>query len=610
MIAEAALEAPVSAHSDRPAEVFRQTVRRMFRFLKETDRLDELYARSVPLAGGRGYLLPVCRFHAEDPELVATLAQWRQENASAFPTQFPVTLSGTADWLRRRLLEAEDRLLFLVADARGRLVGHLGLANALGESAEVELDNVVRGVRGVAPGIMSLAVQALLDWTTEHLRPRQIHLRVFEDNTHAVAFYRRLGFAEAQRIPLRRHQEGERIEYRPLCPGDTAPPDRVFLRMVYRPPEDQAWEPGETILTAGPSISACETSYVLDAVRHGWNRHWNGYLQRFEQAFSEYVGARYALATSSGTGALHLALAALGIGPGDEVIVPDLTWVATANAVLYVGATPVFADVEPDTWCLDPASFEAAITGRTRAVIAVHLYGHPARMDRILQIARRHKLYVVEDAAPAIGAEFQGRRVGALGDIGCFSFQGAKLLVTGEGGMLVTNSEALYRRAYALWDQGRTPGTFWINELGWKYKMSNLQAALGLAQLQRVDAFIEAKREIFGWYAEGLSGVPHLRLNAEAPWARSIYWMTSIVLDEGAGISRDALRTALHERRIDTRPVFPAISQYPFWPRRQPPQPVAERLGRQGVNLPSGIRLRRREVEYICTQIRSLLERG
>lgn len=610
MIAEAASETRAAPGADRTVEVYRQTVRRMFRFLKDTDRLDELYARSLPLADGQGYLLPVCQFHAGDAELVGTLARWREENASAYPTQFPVTLSGTADWLRRRVLEAEDRLLFLVADARGRLVGHLGLANALDETAEVELDNVVRGVPGLAPGIMSYAVRALLDWAMEHLRPRQIHLRVFEDNTHAVEFYRRLGFAESQRIPLRRHQEGQRIEYRPLCAGDTASADRVFLRMVYRPKQREAWEPRETILTAGPSISARETSYVLDAVRHGWNRHWNAYLQRFEQAFAEYVGARYALATSSGTGALHLALAALGIGPGDEVIVPDLTWVATANAVLYVGATPVFADVEPDTWCLDPASFEAAITERTRVVIPVHLYGHPARMDRILQIARRHNLCVVEDAAPAIGAEFQGRRVGALGDMGCFSFQGAKLLVTGEGGMLVTNSEALYRRAYALWDQGRTPGTFWINELGWKYKMSNLQAALGLAQLERVDGFIEAKREIFSWYAEGLSGVPHLRLNAEAPWARSIYWMTSVVLDDCCPLGRDQLREKLRQQKIDTRPVFPAISRYGFWPRRQAPQPVADRLGRQGVNLPSGIRLRRHEVDYICSHIRRLLERG
>lgn len=607
MIAEAVPETRVQSGKDRTSAVYRETVRRMFRFLKDTDRLDELYARSLPLAEGQGYLLPVCRFHAGDTELVATLARWREEHVSAYPTQFPVTLSGTADWLRRRVLEAEDRLLFLVVDARGRLVGHLGLANALEETGGVELDNVVRGVPGVAPGIMSHAVRTLADWTMEHLRPRRIHLRVFQDNTHAVEFYRRLGFVEEEQIPLRKHQAGERIEYRPLEENDMAPADRVFLRMVYRPAQPRDWEPSETILTAGPSISARETSYVLDAVRHGWNRQWNDYLQRFQAAFAEYTGARYALATSSGTGALHLALAALGVGPGDEVIVPDLTWVATANAVLYVGATPVFADVEPDTWCLDPISFEAAITPRTRAVIPVHLYGHPARMDRILEIARRHNLYVVEDAAPAIGAEFQGRRVGALGDIGCFSFQGAKLLVTGEGGMLVTNSEALYRRAYALWDQGRTPGTFWINELGWKYKMSNLQAALGWAQLQRVDGFIEAKREIFAWYAEGLAGVPHITLNAEAPWARSIYWMTSLVLDEAAGISRDEFRAALQKRKIDTRPVFPAISQYPFWPRRQPPQPVAERLGRQGVNLPSGVALRRREVEYICRQIRELL---
>ncbi|MCR4411781.1 MAG: aminotransferase class I/II-fold pyridoxal phosphate-dependent enzyme [Thermoguttaceae bacterium] len=596
--------AEVSARNRR-IDAFRRAVEKSFRFLKETARLDDLFARGLPLAGNQGYLVPLCRLHVGDDDLIRRLAQWRRENAFAYPSQFPVTFESTAAWLRQRVLAVEDRLLFLVLDRLGRTIGHLGFANASNDAGEIELDNVVRGVTGVEPGIMANAVRTLLGWALEHLRPSAVFLRVLDDNHHAIEFYRRLGFVEDRTIPLRRHEADGRVDYLPLAEGDVAPPDKSFLRMVYTMPARTT--PADTILTAGPSISARETAYVLDAVRHGWNRNWSGYLDRFEKAFAEYVGAKHALATSSGTGALHLALAALGIGPGDEVIVPDLTWVATANAVMYVGATPVFADVEPDTWCLDPASFEAAITERTRAVIPVHLYGHPARMDRIVEIARRHGLFVVEDAAPAIGAEFQGRRVGALGDVGCFSFQGAKLVVTGEGGMLVTHSDEIYARAHALWDQGRTPGTFWINELGWKYKMSNLQAALGLGQLERVDEFIEAKREIFAWYAEGLCGVPHLVLNEEAPWARSIYWMTSVVLDERAGISRDEFRDRLRQRKIDTRPVFPAISRYRFWPRQQPPQPVARRLGEQGINLPSGICLQRDQVGYICDCIRELL---
>jgi len=228
-------------------------------------------------------------------------------------------------------------------------------------------------------------------------------------------------------------------------------------------------------------------------------------------------------------------------------------------------------------------------------------------MDRIMQIARQHNLHVVEDAAPAIGAEFNGTKVGTYGDFAAYSFQGAKLVVTGEGGMIVTNNSELYEKIYVLWDQGRTPGTFWINKVGLKYKMSNIQAAIGLAQIQRVDELIEAKRRIFSWYAAGLEGVPHIKLNYEAPWARSIYWMSSIELDSASPIGRDALRDALKTRNIDTRPVFPAISQYPIWPVEQSPQPVAKHIGDHAINLPSGVCLTRAQVQYVCDNIREIL---
>jgi perosamine synthetase len=237
----------------------------------------------------------------------------------------------------------------------------------------------------------------------------------------------------------------------------------------------------------------------------------------------------------------------------------------------------------------------------------VHLYGHPARMDQIVDIARKHRLFIVEDAAPAIGAEWQGRKTGTFGDIACFSFQGAKLVVSGEGGMLVTNDTALYERVYALWDQGRKPGTFWIQSNGLKYKMANVQAAVGLGQLERVDELIEMKRRIFGWYAEGLAGVPHVKLNFEVAGARSIYWMSSLELDTAAPLSRDQLRDALKKRNVDTRPVFPAISQYSIWPVKQEPQPVARRIGDQAINLPSGVCLRRSQVDYVCRAIREVL---
>jgi perosamine synthetase len=229
-------------------------------------------------------------------------------------------------------------------------------------------------------------------------------------------------------------------------------------------------------------------------------------------------------------------------------------------------------------------------------------------MDRIVAIARRHNLFIVEDAAPAIGAECRGRKAGTFGDFAAFSFQGAKLVVSGEGGMLVTSDENLFERAQSLWDQGRDPHrTFWINKTGLKYKMSNVQAAIGLGQMERVDELIEAKRLIGSWYAEGLAGVPNIRLFEEAEWARGIAWMSSLILEESAPLSREEFRSALKGRNIDTRPVFPAISQYPIWKRPQEPCPVARRIGDRGVNLPSGVCLKREQVEYVSRCIREVL---
>jgi perosamine synthetase len=589
----------------QPINSYQQAIRSHFAFLKQTTKLDDLYAKSIPLKNEAGYLVPICELHASDDILIAKLAQWRKENSFAYPSQFLVTFDGTKQWLRSKLLDVEDRLLFLVTDKHGTHVGHLGLANGLNAQGELEIDNVVRGVKDTNSGIMSLAMEALLNWAEEIIAPTQMFLRVFNDNNHAIQYYKKLGFVDGQLIPLRKHQKGDNVTYTPLVETDTATPDQYFLRMNYAP--NRLVDGSQMILTAGPSISARETSYVIDAARNGWNNQWNSYIKRFENTFAEYIGVEHVLSTSSCTGALHIALAALGIGPGDEVIVPDITWVATANAVVYVGATPIFADVDADSWCLDPASFESLITERTKAVMPVHLYGHPAPMHKITKIARKYNLYIVEDAAPAIGAECHNSKVGTFGDFAAFSFQGAKLAVTGEGGILVTNNKELYAKAYALWDQGREPGTFWIKQNGLKYKMSNVQAALGLGQMERVVELIAAKRRVFAWYAEGLQGVPHIKLNHELAWAQSIYWMSSILLDEKAGITRDQLREALKKRNIDTRPVFPAISQYPHWPKRQSPQPQAFRIGNQAINLPSGGCLKREQVEYVCRCIKELI---
>ena len=272
---------------------------------------------------------------------------------------------------------------------------------------------------------------------------------------------------------------------------------------------------------------------------------------------------------------------------------------ASATAI-YVGATPIFSDIEIDTWNLSSKSVESLITEKTKAIVVVHMYGHPARIDQIINLSKKYNLKVVEDAAPAIGAEWNGKRCGSFGDFGAFSFQGAKLLVTGEGGMLVTNNSDLFYKAKKIADHGRNPNkTFWIDGEGVKFKMSNLQAAFGLAQLERVDALIEMKRRIFSWYEEYLSECPDVCLNREVDGARSIYWMTSIFLSTESILTRNELIAKLRHRNIDTRPVFPAISQYPIWPLKHPPQPTAKLVGDQAINLPSGVCLTKPKVKYI-----------
>lgn len=588
----------------RSNKIYRDNIKQVFSFLKSTDRYHELWVRSIPLLNQKGYLLPVCNLHLNDDALIEKLTLWRDTNSFAYPSQFKVTFAGTKSWLQSKLLEVEDRILFLVIDSLGNIIGHLGFANGYNDTFSLEIDNVVRGCKEGCKGIMTDALLTLIHWAEENIWPDEIFLRVFNDNAHAVQFYTKTGFGKDVLIPLQRTEKNGDVFYQAITVNNIQP-DKHFLRMVYN--QEQKHDSSKMILTAGPSISAREASYSYDSVCTGWNTKWSNYLKQFETTFAEYVGVKYALATSCCTGALHLALLALGIGPGDEVIVPDITWVATANAVAYVGATPVFADVAMDSWCLDPASFAAKITAKTKAVIPVHLYGHPAAMDQIVQIARKHNLYVVEDAAPAIGATWHKQKVGTFGDFAAFSFQGAKLLVTGEGGMLVTNNKDLYDKVYTLWDQGRVPGTFWINQLGWKYKMSNVQAALGLGQLERVDTLVDVKRRIFGWYANELADVAEVKLNHEVPGAFSIYWMSSIMLNKECKISRDQLMAELKKYNIDSRPVFPTISQYPYWTAKQSSQPNALNIGTNAINLPSGVCLRKNQVVYVCDCIKKIL---
>ena len=360
------------------------------------------------------------------------------------------------------------------------------------------------------------------------------------------------------------------------------------------------------ILTAGPSITQKEIDYVTDAITNGHEEHWGDYIRRFEKEFAKYIGVKYALATSSCTGAMHLALVALGIKEGDEVIVPDISWIATASVVRYVGAIPVFADISSGSWCISPTSIRDKVTDKTKAIIPVHLYGQPCDMIEIMQIAKQFDLWIVEDAAPSIGAEYNHHKTGSFGDVGCFSFQGAKLLSTGEGGMLVTNGDKLFDRIKHFAEHGRSGSGFDISDIGYKYKMSNLQAAWGLAQLERIDELLKKRLQIYEWYYQELKEVNGLQLNKESTYIeKANYWMITVILTKDFGVERDEVMRSLKKMKIDTRPVFPPMSSFRMFEEQD--NPMAKHIGANGINLPSAYKLTQKDVIYVCACLKKIL---
>ncbi len=357
---------------------------------------------------------------------------------------------------------------------------------------------------------------------------------------------------------------------------------------------------------AGPSITDKEIAYVTDAAATAWYGDANKYHARFEAAFAAHCGRRHAVSLPSCTSALHLALLALGVGPGDEVIVPEATWIASAAPIRYVGATPVFVDIDKDSWCLDPAAFAEAITDRTKAAIVVDLYGSMPDWDALERIAAARGVALIEDAAEAIGSRWRGRPAGSFGAFSTFSFHGSKTLTTGEGGMLVLDDDALLARVLQLRDHGRAPGDtmFFNEEVGQKYKMSALQAALGLAQLERIEELVEGKRRIFGWYRGALDGWQGGTLNPDVPGLYNSYWMTTLVLDPGLGVTKEALVPRLQEQGVGSRPFFyplsalPAFRDSPEAARARTANRVAYAISPYGVNLPSALSLTQADVEH------------
>ena len=363
------------------------------------------------------------------------------------------------------------------------------------------------------------------------------------------------------------------------------------------------------ISVSEPSIGEEELKLVSEAVKSGWVSSKGKYIKEFESGFAKYIGVKYAIATSSGTSALHLALVALDIGCGDEVIIPTLTFASVANAIIYTGAKPVFIDSHQDYWCINPEKIGNKISKKTKAIIPVHLYGHPCDMNAIMSIAKNHDLYIVEDCAEAHGAQFKGKKVGSFGDVACFSFYGNKVITTGEGGMCLTNDENLAQKMRTLRDHGMTPERkYWHEVIGFNYRMTNLQAALGVAQLKQIDKFIERKREIAKLYNSLLKDVNGMTLHPEMPWGKNVYWLYSILVEKSAyGINRDELVDKLANKGIETRRFFYPMHTLPPYKKYAANClfPVAEKLSSSGINLPSGVKLTEKEIHEVAQLLRS-----
>ncbi len=366
-----------------------------------------------------------------------------------------------------------------------------------------------------------------------------------------------------------------------------------------------------------PILGEREQEYVLECVRTGWISSAGKFIDEFEKRWAEYCGRRYGIAVSNGTVALQLAVACLGLRPGDEVIMPTFTIISCALAVVCSGGVPVLVDSDPRTWCMDVDQVKDKITERTRAVMPVHIYGHPVDMDPLLDLAERHGLALIEDAAEAHGAEYlmrgngsqsRWRRCGSFGDVSCFSFYANKLITTGEGGMVLTDDPKLAERVRSqrnlCFQTGRR---FYHEELGFNFRLTNLQAAVGLGQLERIDEIVARKRWMGAEYTRRLKDIKGLQLPTEEPWAHNVYWMYGVVLSEEVGMDATQLALRLQERGVETRPFFWGMHEQPIFHKQglfvNEHYPIAERLARRGLYLPSGLALTNDQLTRVCDEV-------
>jgi perosamine synthetase len=354
-----------------------------------------------------------------------------------------------------------------------------------------------------------------------------------------------------------------------------------------------------------PSITEKEVEYATDAARNGWGEQCYTYINRFEELFKQHLGVKYAIATSSCTGALHMGFSALGVGPGDEVIMADTNWIATASPIIHLGAKPVFIDILPDSWCINPTLIERAITSRTKAIIAVHLYGNLCEMDQLLAIGDKYNIPVIEDAAEAVGSIYHGKRAGSMGKFGTFSFHGTKTLTTGEGGMFVTNDSELYECVLMLSNHGRSKNQklqFWPDVIGFKYKMSNIQAAIGCAQMERVEELIRRKKEILTFYQSRLGILNGVSMNLEREGVTTGAWMPVIVFDKDTGITREKLQQAFEKEDIDARVFFWPLSSLDMF-NNTLENIVAIDISNRAINLPSYNDITNHELQLVVDVI-------
>lgn len=359
---------------------------------------------------------------------------------------------------------------------------------------------------------------------------------------------------------------------------------------------------------ACPQFRGNELKYVQECLETTWISSIGRFIPQFEHEFARFCDSNHAISANNGTSALHLALLGMGVQPDDEILIPTLTFVATANAVKYCGARPILIDVEPRTMNIDPERIEEKITPRTRGIIVVHLYGHPANMDPILEIAKRRGLFVIEDAAEAHGALYKGRKVGGLAEVGTFSFFGNKIMTTGEGGMVTVGNEDLRDRIRIFRGQGMDPNRrYWFPQVGYNYRMTNIQAAIGLAQLEQIDSHLACYRQVAEWYRRYLEPfADFIALPIEETWAHHVYWMFNVILRPKIRIERDQFMALLSEQGIETRPVFYPMHVMPPFRDTQSSYPVADRLAQNGISLPTHVALTEEDVSYIADKFRSL----